>query len=196
MKLGTDFSIIILAAGKSSRLGQAKQLLKYKGKSLLQNTIEASVDLGSKETIMVLGANSALIEAKIALNNVTVLNNKNYERGLASSVKLGVQYLKEKTSAILILVCDQAHINSNQLKGLIKTWKNNPSKIICSTYAGTLGVPAIFPRHFFDDLMQLKGDRGAKSLLINYQDQLIPLPFEGGEVDIDTEKDYKNLLDN
>ncbi|WP_215225722.1 nucleotidyltransferase family protein [Echinicola shivajiensis] len=194
MNVETDFSIMILAAGKSSRLGQAKQLLKYKGKSLLQNTIEACTALGANDTVVILGANSELIEEKLDLSNVIVLKNEEYERGLASSITKGVQYLREKTSAILILVCDQAHINSNQLKGIIKAWKNNPSKIICSTYVGTLGVPAIFPSDFFEDLTQLKQDKGAKSLLINYQDKLISLPFEGGEVDIDTEQDYNDLL--
>ncbi|WP_186757746.1 nucleotidyltransferase family protein [Echinicola salinicaeni] len=191
-----DFNILILAAGKSTRLGRAKQLLKFKGKSLLQNTIDACADLGSKEIIVVLGAHSDQIKSQLDLNKISLLYNPDYESGLASSISIGMKYLEGQSKATLILVCDQAYIHARHLQNLVNTWRNHITKIICSSYSQTIGVPAIFPSTYYNDLMHLKGDKGAKMILLKHKYNLISLPFEGGEVDIDTEQDYNNLLAN
>jgi molybdenum cofactor cytidylyltransferase len=94
----------------------------------------------------------------------------------------------------LILSCDQPRLTAGHLRALIDTFaaQTDPS-IVASAYAGVHGVPAVFPRLVFPDLLALRGDKGARALLVQPPCPLIALPFPGGEVDVDEPADLAGI---
>lgn len=187
-------AILILAAGSSSRMGKPKQLLPYKNTTLLGNAIEQAQKSSANAMFCVLGANAKIIKTSIEKHQIETIYNPNYKDGLSSSIVTGIDYLSTKNfDAVLIMLADQPNVDSKYLNELIKTFEENLSKIISSSYNENLGVPAIFPKKYFVELLKLKGDKGAKDLLKKYQTEIITMkPFD--LIDIDTKKDYQNLI--
>ncbi len=189
--------IIILAAGNSSRLGTPKQLLEYKGKSLLQHAIDEALLIQEAPVIVVIGATHQDIENSIKQKKgIAFAHNKNWNSGMGSSIKTGLQHLLKTSpgiTACIITVCDQPFINSTIFNALINAHHETGTGIVASAYAGTIGTPALFDKDYFNELINLNNAEGAKKLLQKYDDDLIAIPFENGEVDIDTIDDYERL---
>ena len=128
------------------------------------------------------------------INNIETIYNPNFSKGLSSSIVAGIDHLKaENFDSVLIMLVDQPNVDSTYLNELIKASEENPSKVIASNYKVKLGVPAIFPKIHFTQLLNLKGDKGAKALLNKEAFQVIKMkPFN--LIDIDTNEDYQNLI--
>ncbi|TVZ56008.1 molybdenum cofactor cytidylyltransferase [Lutibacter sp. Hel_I_33_5] len=188
-----NIAILILAAGKSSRMGSVKQLLSYKNTTLLGWTIETVQKLKKEDIFCVLGAYAKNIEKEVSKYNIETIFNSKFETGLSSSIVNGIEYLKNRNySSVLILLADQPKITSTYINVLIKKSIENPTKIIAANYSNHNGVPAIFPKPFFTELLKLKGDKGAKDLLKN-TNQIISIPFKELS-DIDTQEEYQKLI--
>lgn len=190
-------SIIILAAGNSSRMGKPKQLLDYKGKTLLQIVIDEALKTGCSPVNVVLGANAEEILAKHQNNQVNFVINKDWESGMASGIVAGLSAAIEKndkTQSIIIAVADQVFIKMSTFNNLIEKHLKTGKNIIASSYAETIGTPVFFGKIYFETLLSLKGTEGAKKLLKQYPQDVETVVFEGGEIDIDTETDYNNLI--
>lgn len=189
-------AVLILAAGNSSRMGVPKQLLQWKGTSLLQHTIN-TVKTVNLKTILVLGANYETITSKIDTNQITVLFNAHWKKGLGNSIAFGVNYIKKSLPDIenmVIMLADQPLIDSSFLIEMIHLHDLNPNKIISTLYPnGKLGVPVMFNASFFEDLLLLNGDNGAKGLLEKRSSDVIALNGLDLITDIDTIKDYERL---
>jgi molybdenum cofactor cytidylyltransferase len=190
-------AIIILAAGNSSRLGRTKQLLDYKGKTLLQTVIDEALKTDCNPIIVVLGANADEIAAKHENDQVSFVINENWESGMASSIVAGLSTLIKKNSeidSIIIAVADQVFIKMINFKNLIEKQIETGKNIIASKYAETIGTPVLFNKDYFETLLSLKGSDGAKKILKQYPQDLETVVFEQGEIDIDTETDYNHLI--
>lgn len=189
-------AILILAAGSSSRMGVAKQLLPAGKTTLLGITIKHALQSNANEVYCVLGANAEAIEKSIKEYNVKLVNNTNYKSGLSSSIVEGVKTItKLSFDSVLILLGDQPHITSHYLNDMINSHKNHSEKIIASNYNATVGVPAIIPKAHFNELLILQGDKGAKELLNSKKHEIIQLD-NTNLVDIDTKKDYHDFLNS
>jgi len=191
-----NIGIIILAAGKSARLGTAKQLLNYRGKSLLQHSIDAALASLAKEVLVVLGSEKEIIEQELDQSKIEVIENPMWENGMASSIHYGLEGLKNilpKADAAIFMVCDQPFVNANLLNRLIEKYILTEKYIIACKYAETLGTPTLFHKSFFRELSNLEGDIGAKSLIIKYSYLLESINFDLGSIDIDTRENYLNL---
>jgi molybdenum cofactor cytidylyltransferase len=191
------YTIIILAAGRSARLGSPKQLLSYQGKNLLQHTIDIAFESEIGPIIVVLGSGIEEISAKLNTNTLTIIENPFWENGMASSVVCGINTmnnLRPDTEAVILMVCDQPFVNAKLLKDLIKKQKESGSSIIASSYENIHGTPALFHKEHFNELSALTGDSGARSLIKRYADSIEAIPFDQGGIDIDTLEDYRNLL--
>jgi CTP:molybdopterin cytidylyltransferase MocA len=188
---------IVLAAGASRRLGQPKQLIKLSGETLIERAISLANEAGAAPVIAVLGAHYEIICASIALKDAILSINDQWERGIASSIHAGLRTLDavaKDASGVLILSCDQPRLSAVHLRALIATFiAQNQAAIVASAYAGVHGIPAVFPRSMFAELLALRGDKGARALLINPPCPAIALNFEGGEVDIDEPGDLAKL---
>lgn len=188
-------AILILAAGNASRMGKIKQLLSYKNTTLLEWTIEQAQKSVVKNVFCVLGANKETIEKELTTNAIETVYNPKYQDGLSSSIVKGIEFLQEHNfDSALIMLADQPHVTSEYLNSLIEVSKNNPSKIITSSYQGSVGVPAVFPKEYFNNLLSLKGDKGAKNFLLQQNDNILKVNSSQNLLDIDTPEDYQRLL--
>jgi molybdenum cofactor cytidylyltransferase len=187
---------LILAAGGSSRLGRSKQLVRYRGRTLVRNTAQAALDAGCRPVLVVVGAGANEIEPELNDLDVQVVLNRNWQEGMASSIRCGVQALLSRepsVEAVLLLVCDQPFLSSELLREVCAAYDGAPGRRVACEYAGTVGVPALFERSLFDDLLTLHGDRGAKSLLQAARADLIRVSWPDGVVAIDRPDDLKQL---
>jgi len=186
--------IIILAAGSSSRLGKPKQNLVYKGQTLLQRAIEATAASVCRPVIVVLGANEEMIKPTIENNAINIIHNPDWQQGMASSIRSGINALKKiepKAGSVILTLCDQPFVDTPLLDRLVQ--KRSAKRIVASSYNDTMGAPVLFGAAYFDELLLLKGQEGAKKLLLKYPDDVVTVPFPLGGIDIDTMEDYEKL---
>lgn len=191
-----DTGILILAAGNSSRLGEPKQLLDFKGKSLLRHVAEESLKI-TKSVVVVTGSNSIEISKEIDNLELIVTENKTWNEGMGSSIHIGFDQLLNSFPAIencIVSVCDQPFIEASVFSELIQMQQDSQKGIIPSKYADTLGTPVLFTKKYFTDLSKLTGQEGAKKLLQKFKDDIAEINFEKGAIDIDTQNDYQQLI--
>ena len=194
-----DISIVILAAGAATRMKSPKQLLTWGNNTLITHTIETALELHAKEVIVVLGANYLLIEKTIKPYPITILNNKDWKKGLGSSIACGVQHIIQsnyKTSGVLITLADQPLIDAKFLLSLIQNFKPNKKHIVATSYGNSKnGVPALFDASYFETLVNLNNDYGAKHILNQHATATIKsLKPPKKNIDIDTKEDYLKVL--
>jgi len=186
---------IILAAGPSSRLGRPKQLVEVDGQSLIERALDAANGAGCEPVLVVIGANDRQVVARIRKSGAEIVKNVDWKKGLGSSIRAGIERLLKsdpETSAVLLMVCDQPLVLAQHLRRLVDFRRETGRPIVCSRYAETVGVPAIFGREFFGELMQL-GEHGAKQLLLSHPDQSAQITLPEAELDIDEEADIERL---
>ncbi|MGB4398780.1 MAG: nucleotidyltransferase family protein [Daejeonella sp.] len=191
-----SYSIIILAAGDSSRLGSPKQLLPFSGKALLQRAIDNAKKCEPDQVIVVLGSRKQLIENEINQDGAIIVENQDWKSGIASSIRTGINELKNisvNTDAAILMACDQPFADENILQALIQEHTRSGNAIVGSSYDNTKGIPALFHKNLFSDLLALEGDSGAKKLFEKYKGLASFVSFQKGGIDIDTSEDYKNL---
>ncbi len=190
-------NILILAAGSSTRLGQSKQLLKIQGVPLLRKTVLTALATASHSVTVVLGHNFKQHKEVIQDLNISILHHREWRKGMGSSIKAGVSHILKThadAQAIVILVCDQPYLTAEHLKALIATHGTSGASIIASNYASTTGVPALFDKSMFTELLELKDDQGAKKIMEKHAGRIIEIEFAPGEIDIDTPSDYARLM--
>jgi molybdenum cofactor cytidylyltransferase len=187
---------VILAAGGSSRFGQPKQLLPFRGKTLVRIIIDAAREAGCSPVVIVVGSDGEKIHPELAHANVIEVRNTKWQRGIGSSIRSGVQALTDHApdvEAILLLLCDQPAVNAPLIERLIATHEATRKDIVASSYAGTVGVPALFDRSLFKELLSPGDESGAKSIILQNLERVAQLVFPEGAIDIDTWEDWKEL---
>lgn len=189
-------AIIIVAAGASTRMKEAKQLLPLGKTTMLGQVIKHAGASNADEVITVLGSNFNTIKAEVEEEKTKIIQNKNWEEGLGSSISTGMKWVVEQNnySAVIILLADQPLIDTGYINLLIKTYKLNPEKIVATKYPKSLGVPVIFPATYFQELQALKDDEGAKELLKSNLKEIIPLNAANKTFDVDDKDDYEEIL--
>jgi CTP:molybdopterin cytidylyltransferase MocA len=185
---------LILAAGGASRFGGLKQLVEYEGTSLLRRSVMTASTLVDDRIKVVLGARAQKVKRDIETLQAGIVINPRWEEGMATSIQAGIDALPDECEGILLILCDQARINADHLQQLLDQWLGDKTKIVASEYAGTSGAPAIIPRHAFQSIMKLRGDKGAKSIIENNLTDVILVKLPAGEFDVDTQDDYMALL--
>ena len=214
-------AVVVLAAGGSRRLGTPKQLIRWRGRTLLRRAAEtALVCVGQPEgraghdahlptprgafpttplgpVIVVLGNDARALRAELDGLPVHVAVNRRWRAGLASSIWTGVRAALGATgrggpAAVLFLTCDQPYVTPGLLRRLVRRFQRG-APIVASAYAGTLGVPAIFGRAYFAELAALEGDAGAKRVLAFHPDVVASVRFSRGDADVDRARDVLRL---
>lgn len=192
-----DTGIILLAAGNSSRMGTAKQILSYQGKTLLDRTIDTAKEVfDQNQIILVLGANHNKIASKIANKDIPIFINEEWESGMASSIKAGLEGLLNQFPDMencFISVCDQPYLTSHIFTQMLQLRESSQKEMVVAKYAETMGVPALFSKKYFTSLMALEGEQGAKKIIQQNMEDVETFEFEKGAIDIDTKVDYENL---
>ncbi len=191
-------ALIILAAGASSRLGFPKQTLLYKGRTLLEIAIEAGLKSKCQPVKVVLGANLDKIEPGLQDYPINIIHNPDWETGMGSSIALAIKEIQNNAdiTQAVIMLCDQPFVTSRLIDSLLYKQQETNKKIIACTYKDTIGVPVLFNRSLFGELILLHGQEGAKRILNAHANDVATIPFERGGIDIDTVADYEALLRN
>ncbi|WP_205510661.1 nucleotidyltransferase family protein [Longitalea arenae] len=189
--------IVILAAGASTRLGQPKQLLPWQGSTLLRHAVETALAV-TTNPVVVTGANAESLASAIDAGKAKIVYNPDWQEGIASSIRCGLQTLLNRTPApdqVIFMVCDQPFVSPELLLELINERQNTGKPIVASAYAGTLGIPALFDSTLFAQLLDLQGDTGAKQLIKANPGNTAEVLFPQGNIDIDTVGEYEALME-
>jgi molybdenum cofactor cytidylyltransferase len=194
MKGDRSIAILILAAGAAKRMGSIKQLLAWADTTLLGHAVNMAKSSKAKETIVVLGANANAIASRLGKGEVQVVINENWASGMGSSVACGIEYIMgsgKKYDAVLISLADQPLIDTPYLDLMIETASKVDQSIVATAYGKIPGVPALFGRQYFEILMALESEGGAKEVLNRFKSDIFMLDPGKKTLDIDTRADYE-----
>ena len=184
---------IVLAAGSSSRFGSPKQLVRVDGRPLLHAAVSRAVEVAGHAVSVVLGAHAADLAPLLRHSAASIVINRDWSEGMASSIRAGVSRLPGSCGGAMLVLADQAAVTAEDLRRLATTWRRQPNYIVAAQYGAALGAPAIFPASCFRDLTELRGDRGAQVLFKRNPDRVIRVPMESASIDIDTPEDLLRL---
>jgi molybdenum cofactor cytidylyltransferase len=186
---------ILLAAGGSSRLGRSKQLLKYKNETLLRRAARSLADSVYFPVVVVLGAEADAAANELEGLAVYRLVNEAWADGMGSSIRAGLEKLLEiepDAAGVLICLCDQPKVTTEMLNGFAEKFGEANASIVASAYDSVVGVPALFSREVFNELLALAGDKGAREI-IRKSGGVVALDLPEAAKDIDTELDADEL---
>jgi molybdenum cofactor cytidylyltransferase len=193
----SNISIIILAAGRGTRMGSAhpsKLLLPWRdGKPILWHTVQSALSLGPGEVIVVVRPD--LPEMVEALSDLPIrcVPNPSYEEGMGTSLAVGIGALGEEVEAAMLMLGDEPDVPRRIIERLVAAYQSEGKAITIPMYGKHIGPPAIFARRIFPELMRLEGDAGARSLVAQHSDWTCIVPFDEAERphDIDTPQDLQ-----
>lgn len=187
---------LILAAGSSSRFGQPKQLLQFRGQTLLRRMVDAATSAGCRPVAVVVGAERERVLAELSETKELLVENQTWQRGIGNSIRAGLRATASaypEIGAIIVLSCDQPLVDAETILALQSKYNEAKKPIVASRYAGTLGIPALFARSYFDELFLLDDDAGAKQVILHHGNEVAEFEFPDGAIDIDTPEDYERL---
>ncbi|RYY08433.1 MAG: nucleotidyltransferase family protein [Cytophagaceae bacterium] len=189
--------LLLLAAGSSSRLARPKQLLPYQGQTLLRHAAEVAAASPCRPLVLVTGALHDELLPEIDGLPFHVVRNDAWADGMGGSIATGLQELESafevhNVDAVVVMLCDQPLLTPELIGELIVQFQATQQPVVASAYAGTQGVPALFGRAIFPQLLALRGASGARELLQQYN-HLPTVDFPGGATDVDTEAQYAAL---
>ncbi|RYU97285.1 nucleotidyltransferase family protein [Emticicia agri] len=200
-----NVGIVILAAGASSRMGVPKQLLHIDGLSLIKRMTEMAMDTPCYPVVVVLGANRQLIRKELERMPITIIDNPQWENGMSSSLKMGLvgSYMTFKElEAVIFLTVDMPLVSVELIQKMIEKAeivaedrKESPDIVACK-YNGQIGIPVLFKRKMFNQLLELKGDNGAKKVILANKEHTATIDFPEGKIDLDTMEEYRKFLSN
>jgi molybdenum cofactor cytidylyltransferase len=189
-------SVIILAAGESKRMGEAKQLMPLGKSTLLEQAIDNLLNSSVDETIVVLGHKAEEITRKIANKPVKVVINPDYQQGMSTSIVAGLIMVDPRSRAVMLALGDQPLVASHTINQLIEAFNKNRKGIAVPTYRGRRGHPIIFDIKYKAELFKLKGDIGGREIIQNHPKDVFMVAVDSESVvsDIDTKDDYQSQL--
>ena len=192
MAYALRLTVVILAAGGSKRLGKPKQLVSWRGRTLVEQIVSQALAVTTADVVLVTGAAEQEVAASIKDERVCTVFNEDWQLGISSSLRAGLTVIGADVDGVLVLLCDQPLVTQQDISRLIDVWKNHPASPVGSDYNGVTGVPAIFPQAFLQELRLLSGDMGAGGWL-RQRDDVISIAMPNASVDVDTNEDLQKL---
>ncbi|WP_404421904.1 NTP transferase domain-containing protein [Thalassospira australica] len=184
----TRIACLILAAGGARRFGGRKQLAGVHGIPMLRHVIDAVCPLAPDDVYVVIGAFASDIRP-ILDDTVHVVENPDWHTGIGGSIAVGVSELVAggNYDGVLIVLGDQVALTTDDYRRIVQSFA--PDVVSVADYADTVGAPALFPKQFMTKLTRLKGDQGAKKIVLQGDWQIRRVPMERAVIDIDTSED-------
>ncbi len=190
---------VILAAGMSKRMGSLKQLLKIGDRYLLQRVVEVAAQSKLEKIYLVLGYQHERILGtlhRLRKNpKIEILHNPGFEEGMSSSVKCGVGAAQSDFDAVMFLLGDQPFVSSSMINRLLMEYNSSDRQICVPAFQGRRGNPAIFGSFFFNELINLSGDKGGRHIIEDNPEEVLLVPVKDPKAlfDIDCPEDLKKL---
>jgi len=179
----------VLAAGASRRLGTSKQLLRLRGETLVQRATRLGLATRPLSAVIVLGADADAVYASVTDLAVARVDCADWALGMGASLRAGLLALPPECLGALIVLCDQPALDTPHLDALVSAWRVNQQHAAASAYAGRVGVPALLPRAWFDELVVNADDRGARELLARRREEVVTIVDEALALDVDRPED-------
>ena len=188
---------VLLAAGPSTRLGQSKQLVRVDGESLVRKTARLMLGAALDYVSVVTGCEAERVGAEVEDLQVGVLHNRDWAQGMGSSINCGARLMPQAVDGVLLTVCDQWRLTSEDLDRLIRSWISDISAIYVACWddgdAFISGPPVIFPRKLIPELKGMHPARGAGQLIDRHMDMVQYVKMENAGFDLDRPEDLERL---
>ena len=188
---------VILAAGEGSRMGSVKQMLPFRGRTILECVIDSAIDSALMKVVVVIGHRADLLEPMLTGKDVTIVINEDYKSGQSSSLKAGLRALPEQAGAVLFMLGDQPLITPETINLILHAFQVFQSPIVLPMSNEKRGNPVLFSRETFSRLEALTGDCGARPLFQEYAGHILQIETGDHSIhfDVDSEEDYRHLLE-
>ena len=190
---GAELHAVILAAGASTRFGSPKQLVRIGGSPVLHQMISNAAFVAGRSVTVIIGAHAREIAPALRQSAASVVVNRDWPEGLASSIRVAVESAPPRCDGLLLLLADQVAVTADDLKHLYAAWKRHPILVAAALYDGAPGLPAIFPRWTYPGLMELRGDRDPRQVIRRNVDQLVRIPMANASINLDTPEDLLSI---
>jgi len=179
---GTTWAVV-LAAGGSRRMGEAKQLMPWRGRALVHWAVSAAQAVVPGRVLVVAGHAEPALRQVLAGSAARIVSAPDWQRGLSRSIRAGIAALPDDCQGALLMACDQPGVDAGALGALLAL--AHPHGAVAAGYAGTVGIPAWFPRSMFAALVSLEGDAGARQLLRKGPaPRVLPMPAAARDLDV------------
>ncbi|MFC1941305.1 molybdenum cofactor cytidylyltransferase [Chloroflexota bacterium] len=189
-------SAILLAAGEAKRMGKTKQLMPWRQSTMVEQAIDSLLGSAVDEVIVVVGHKAEEVTKVIADKAVKLVVNPDYEQGMSTSIKAGLNLLGNQIQAVMLALGDQPFIDSQTTNRLMDEFYRHDKGIAIPTYRDRRGHPVIFAIKYKEELLGLTGDIGGRQIIENHADDVLEVPVETESIftDIDTLSDYQSHL--
>ncbi len=184
---------LVLAAGSSSRFGRSKQLAQVNHVPLVLHAARLSLSVCDAGGLVVTGADHSSVIEALQKEGFRAVYNPAWQEGMGASLRQAVLAAPNSIAGLLILLADQPAVTREDMTRLRLAWQADPDRPAAAQYAGQSGVPAIFPASWREQLLQSRGDQGARNLLRDAA-AVTPVPMDNAAIDIDTPGDLERYL--
>ncbi len=184
---------IVLAAGKSTRMGQQKLLMPFEGKSMIATVAGKIAGTVSSRTIVVTGSDRNKIEEELGAYPVLLVDNERYEEGMLTSVQAGVAAASPETDGYLILLGDQPMVSEAVINRLISVFQKGGKGLLIPVFKGKRGHPVLIGSKYKNEIKILNPEIGLRELFLNHPDDILEIEIGSEDVlkDIDTPEEYE-----
>jgi CTP:molybdopterin cytidylyltransferase MocA len=179
---------IIMAAGSSKRMGNNKLAMMLNGRPLVRHVVESALASRLEPIIVVTGHEKSAIEEALRGSDVTFVHNPDFEVGLSTSLRTGLDALPQHCEAAMVLLGDMPGITSSLIESVASLYNPGAGRLICAASAmGRIGHPILWDCGFFDELTAVSGDIGARDVLQKHVEKIFTAPADPNALqDIDT----------
>jgi molybdenum cofactor cytidylyltransferase len=188
---------VILAAGGSQRMGCPKQMLPFRGHSLIRHAVEIAVASECRPILVTIGAHEDLVRQELQGLPVLIAHNPDWAQGMSSSLRVATATLARVSDidieGVVITLADQPLVTAHDINRLVEVHHHTGTAIVASEYADTHGVPMFISAQLFPEVAALNGNEGAKRLIARHLEQVATVPLLDAALDIDTPADYERV---
>ena len=177
-------------------MGKLKQVLPFKGTTLVGHAVDTAVTAGFDPILVVVGAESDAVQSAVAAKPVEIVRNSAWAAGMGSSIAAAITQLQKigaESAAVAVLLSDQPLVTSEHLREMRRLLNRSGADAVAADYGGSLGVPAVFKRALFPRLASLSPEAGAKAVLRDPTLNVVAMALPEAAVDIDTPDDFERL---